>query len=247
MFNKYQDYYRRIASAYDSVRLDGDEEIAYTAKIVGDFVQPHLGHLLDLGCGTARYSAAFEKLGFHVVGIDTSFHQLRHSNHSVMKVCGSVAYVPFGSNFSCCTAILILHQLALSERLSPFREIFRVLKPGGFFIIKTRSHSILKERPIVKYFPSALDININRYPDISEIESDLRTNGFKLDGTQETTTVSVMRTTDYLLRVRNKHNSTLALIPEDEFVAGYQKLEQALSNTDTVRLSIDHTFVIVHK
>lgn len=99
-------------------------------------------HLLEIGAG---YGAATAQLRKHVARVTSleydrlSTQKLRQkydAHTSVAAVHGDATQLPFASQtFSSAVAILVLHHLKsrqLQDRA--FREIFRVLRPGGVFI-----------------------------------------------------------------------------------------------------------------
>jgi ubiquinone/menaquinone biosynthesis C-methylase UbiE len=97
---------------------------------------------LDLGCGhqlLPEWRAREEKallLDKTIVGIDYDFPSLlKHQNLS-LKVCGSISQLPFRKDsFDLVTANMVVEHLDDPE--TQFREIGRILKPGGRFIFHT--------------------------------------------------------------------------------------------------------------
>jgi malonyl-CoA O-methyltransferase len=90
--------------------------------------------VLDLACGSGRYSLLAESRGAaHVFGLDNSLPMLKTNTHLV-GCCASVEQIPLpGSRIDVVICGLALgHVSSLRFALA---EIGRVLKPGGFVII----------------------------------------------------------------------------------------------------------------
>lgn len=93
--------------------------------------------VLDLGCGTGRMAEYLRKFGAEVVGIDISEKMLeiaRKKVGSATFVQGDVEDLPFeDESFDMVVgAFLVVH---LPELETCFREVYRVLKEGGEFIV----------------------------------------------------------------------------------------------------------------
>ncbi len=100
---------------------------------------------LDLGSGSGKDSFRFIKKGAKVVSYDISINRLKSQKFNVERVCGDAEDLSFKNNiFDIVFGRAILHHLKNFEK-SIF-EVFRVLKPGGsFLVIEPLSHN-----PIIK-------------------------------------------------------------------------------------------------
>src|SRR5579859_4859227 len=176
----YKDYYHQTAPLFDTIRLDKEVEIAGTANIVQSFVKKEKATILDIGCGTGRYSAHLQRLGYGVIGIDISPEQLQYAPSSLSLICGSATDLPFEDNsFACCLMVLVQQQLDSEQRSKAIYESHRVLQEDGILAIKTRSHEDIYKYPFKEVFPSAIPINLQRYPAVPLLTRELETAGFK--------------------------------------------------------------------
>lgn len=102
--------------------------------------------VLDAGCGTGTLALMLKKQvgnnGF-VAGIDMSSGMLEQAKiksdkenlHIDFRVA-SIEKIPFSDNFfNVVTSTWVIHQLSLSLKKKGFKEIFRVLRPGGCFLL----------------------------------------------------------------------------------------------------------------
>ncbi|HDZ35392.1 MAG TPA: class I SAM-dependent methyltransferase [Thermococcus sp.] len=101
------------------------------------------GKVLDLACGAGGFSFLLEDLGFDVVALDSSESMLERArefakdkNSRVEFVKGDAKSIPFENNsFEYVIFIDSLVHFEAAELNAVFKEIARVLKPGGKFIL----------------------------------------------------------------------------------------------------------------
>ncbi len=93
--------------------------------------------ILDLGCGTGHLSKFISELGFEVVGIDPSkkMLDLAKGNFPDISFVDAISVkLPFEDNsFDYVVSIEVLRYLHKQDVMNTYKEIFRVLKPTGFF------------------------------------------------------------------------------------------------------------------
>lgn len=94
---------------------------------------------LDLGCGLGTQCLAMSQLGYSIIGLDYS-HNLAQQAHiqGVKVVNGDALTLPFReSSFEYVFTIGALHHLqGVADQETAYREIVRVLKPGGYLIVQ---------------------------------------------------------------------------------------------------------------
>ncbi|MGQ9836999.1 MAG: class I SAM-dependent methyltransferase [Cyanobacteriota bacterium] len=95
--------------------------------------------VLDLCCGPAEVTPLLAKLSQQVTGLDASPRALRAARKRLPQVEFVEAFaqdMPFPANwFDWVHTSLALHELTASEREQVLREVWRVLKPGGWLLI----------------------------------------------------------------------------------------------------------------
>lgn len=248
MSSSYEEYYHNIAPIFNQIRLDRTVEITTTVEIIQKFVRLDRNSILDIGCGTARYARCLKGQGYNILGLDISLDQLLQAKRVIPVVCASAASIPFlDGHFACGMMIQLLHQLNPEIRKQALSEAFRILDTNGILVIKTRSHNDIYRYPFRQAFPSAIPVNLRRYPAISLLLSDLETAGFNVISITETFSEQPVERQDLLHSIKNKYNSTLALIPSDEFELGYEKLVSSLEHTDVFPVPHYHTIIVAMK
>jgi SAM-dependent methyltransferase len=90
-------------------------------------------HVLEIGCGPGNVAARLAETGARVVGVDLAPHMIQaaHANYPDIDFHeGNAEDLPFDTGtFHVVAACYTLHHLARPEEA--FREIYRVLAPGG--------------------------------------------------------------------------------------------------------------------
>ena len=115
-----------------------DRPSSHMSKLV-PLLKPNY-HILDAGCGSGKDSIHLATLGFTVSGIDISNEAIQRAiekgksieNTPTFEV-GDVEKLPYpNQTFDAVYSGYVLHH---SEIVRSFREISRVLKPGGIFYL----------------------------------------------------------------------------------------------------------------
>ena len=99
--------------------------------------------VLDFGVGTATLSMMLKKAlpGLQVTGIDKDENVLHIAKTKIEGTGIQLVHyegeiLPFeDKSFDCVVSSLVVHHLTDSQKQAAFREIFRVLRPGGGLVI----------------------------------------------------------------------------------------------------------------
>lgn len=108
--------------------------------------------VLDIGCGDGFLTNALSSTCKKVTGIDTSLTGISLSrkiidNAKVYLACGSASNLPFkGSAFDVVTLIEVIEHIPVASLKDTIKEISRVLKDGGMFIVTTPNPHNLRNR-----------------------------------------------------------------------------------------------------
>lgn len=95
---------------------------------------------LDVGCGQGWHVARMNELGFSVRGIDASRAQVdiarRHGAVAQLELGSALAVPAAAGTFDFVYAINVFHHLgSVDEQRRGFKELTRVLRPGGLLIL----------------------------------------------------------------------------------------------------------------
>lgn len=99
--------------------------------------------ILDFGTGTATLSLMLKKAlpGLQITAIDVDEKVLRIAKSKIGDTVIQLVHyggerLPFGDNtFDCVVSSLVLHHLTDTQKQTAFREILRVIQPGGRLVI----------------------------------------------------------------------------------------------------------------
>jgi len=117
-----------------------DKKSAYWDSFEKDRVLPLLGDLsgkkvLDVGAGTGRLAIRLAQKGAEITALDISEEMLgKIKNKKIEKVIGEAEYLSFkNESFDIVVATFLIVHLKDLKRF--FDEVYRVLKPGGLFLV----------------------------------------------------------------------------------------------------------------
>ncbi len=120
------DYYDKKSAYWDS--FEKDKVLLLFGNLMGK-------KILDVGAGTGRLSSKLAEQGAEVTALDVSEEMLNKiKNKKVKKVIGDAEDLPFDEGIFdiVITTFLIVH---LRDLKRFFDEVYRVLKPGGLFLL----------------------------------------------------------------------------------------------------------------
>ncbi len=136
--DKFQSAYSGNKSPYDDVFLYGR---AFIGKEIMQALSalPKGAKILDIGCGTGHLAAEMKSHGFDVYGMEPSKDMIGHARKNFpdieFKEGVSVA-LPYADNqFDFIISIEVLRYLSPDDVVNTYKEIQRVLKKDGTFLI----------------------------------------------------------------------------------------------------------------
>lgn len=172
--------YDKIGTGYnDTRRADPyllSRMVALLAPMPGE-------RFLDVGCGTGNYTRALAERGLDFTGIDPSalmLQKARNLNSSIKWLEGKAEAMPLeNGGMDGVLASLTLHHW---EHLKAgFREVYRVLKPGGRLVIFSSTPEQMKGYWLWHYFPQMMADSCEQMPGRAEISSALQNGGLILE------------------------------------------------------------------
>ena len=127
--------YNEFAKKFSDVHDVGENSNRDNRKVFYDqlsFIKPGM-KLLDLGCGDGLDLVYYKKLGAKIYGLDASEELLEIAKKRLPSEniqLGFFEKIPFQNDFF--DVVLSKYAIMTSADMGPiFKEIFRVLKPGG--------------------------------------------------------------------------------------------------------------------
>ena len=140
----YDDYWRDETASpdFDPTTDERKRRLAAAVRGLGG------GAALDLGCGRGSFTEFLGSLGFDAYGVDISETAVRKAQDQFTQrqfsPLGPDGTIPFeDSRFDVVwSSEVIEHIFDVPAHLA---EIHRVLRPGGFYILTTPYHGVLKD------------------------------------------------------------------------------------------------------
>jgi len=171
---------RKFAETYDQTRTANATVLSLLTKHLGP--GPHKTGL-DIGCGTGNYTIPLAREFGRVIGLDISDEMLtvaRRKSSAVTWICANALNNRL-PDASCDAVWLIasLHYFQGAERQKLlFKEIYRLLKPGGVVLADTEFAEQHSSLWVTKFFPSLIDRYKNAIFSSATYERGLRGIGY---------------------------------------------------------------------
>lgn len=131
-------YFRKSAKKYDR----NTSIISSLRKHLFDCANPTQGDkVLDVATGTGAVALQFAGKGFETIGIDLSGDMLgvaqsKVTTEPIQFLKGDASQLSFkDESFDIVTVSFALHDMPMGVRVKALKEIKRVLRPGGRFVI----------------------------------------------------------------------------------------------------------------
>lgn len=207
------------------------------------------GIILDLGCGTGRFSGALaRRFGATVVGIDPSGKMLAEApGHAdgprVFYARGTAEALPLRANsVDLIFMSMVFHHF--TDRAMATRECRRVLRQGGRACLRTGSRDRISDYPYVPYFPTSRTLLEQRLPSLEAQCEAFRAAAFEMVSSGIVTQQVASNWQAYADKLALKADSILASLDDEEFDDGIAAL-RAEKATGPVVEPID--FVVFEK
>ncbi|MGA4844369.1 class I SAM-dependent methyltransferase [Streptomyces sp. G45] len=152
-----QEQKQTVRSVYEKVAQEYDERIPGSGPSDEMFTESERNFILgkvrpgedvlDMGCGTGRFTVLMAEAGAKVSGLDISQamldqarQKLAERGHTADLREGDMAHLPFDdASFDTVTSMLALMHIPLEDRQAVFHEVRRVLRPGGRILLGVKN------------------------------------------------------------------------------------------------------------
>jgi len=215
-------FYQTQAFIYDKVRspiIDSFEEKIELVKKEGKIAKE--SKVVEIGVGTGKYLSRIVKdTGCKGIGIDISSEMLsiaeQKNLHNITYIQADAAMMPLESNYcDIVYAVNSIHQVQDIDAL--FREVFRVLKIGGRFLVTTPDISRLNEFLLYRACQFLLKNEKKRMPTQELLKKYGRRSGFVIENyfvsSANGKTISLEQ---FLFLIKHRFLTCLASLRDDE-------------------------------
>jgi SAM-dependent methyltransferase len=224
-----------INKIYNKSRLLPDETMKlWIDKILDVLKGVEIRKILDLGCGTGRFTDSLSKaLNVPVFGVDASIKMIQSSNPSnnCFFLIGSADSIPFfNGTFDLIYLSMVYHHINNLEKF--YGELRRVSKSNRYFIIRNSTSDLFNEVRYLKYFPSAVELNKKRIPSKQNFIDFSEKNGYALVKHEIVFQKFAESLKEYADKISLRSLSDLSMISDNDFITGINKMYQDAENNN---------------
>lgn len=237
-----------LACTYDLGRGYDPETLSHWMEIISRSVgERTILNILDLGCGTGRYSAALAStFGATVFGLYPSKTMLAEAlkkpqNERVQYLHGRGEEIPLpDSSVDMVFISMAFHHFA--DRPRVIAECRRVLRESGTVCLRGGTTDELDTYPYVPFFPRTAAIFQQVLHSRKEIEELFKQCGFRTGFYELVTSQVALNWPEYAEKIMHRADSVLIQLTNDEFQEGMAHLREyaSLHPTEPVIEQIDY-------
>ena len=238
--------YDQIAHLYDDEPMRNhpiDERLITFLRSRADLDQTAL-RVLDVGCGTGKQlNVNRDRLPIAcLVGVDRSRGMLRVARRrraGIDLVQGDGARLPLASaSFDYATNQFSYHHI--DDQPAFIREMFRVLRPGGRFVMTNIDPWSMPDWVVYRYFPEALERDQRDFLTSAAFESEMREAGFVEIAVERRTTRMERSLSAFLAYASERHRaSQFSALSDVAYEAGLARLRGAVAGDGGRSTTVD--------
>jgi len=196
------------------------------------------GLVLEVGNGTGYWINLLNQYTPYLFGLDYSMGMLQQAKEqpAPLKLArGSAIQLPYRDNsFDLLYSVDAIHHFV--DHHAFVSEAFRVLKPGGALAtIGHDPHGGTTNWYIYNYFDGVYDTDLRRYPAGSSLLKWMETEGFEDVSSKTVEHIHNVHVGRSVLKdpfIKHNATSQLALLSEDAYQAGIQRIETAIEDAE---------------
>jgi ubiquinone/menaquinone biosynthesis C-methylase UbiE len=223
-----------LARAYADVRSDFSASVRaiWTDAFRSAVPSAPLRRLLDVGCGTGRFTALLaDVFGSPAIGVDGSPAMLREralpASAPVAFAGAEATALPLReASIDLALLSMVYHLLAASGTAAgAVGELHRVVRPDGSVLLRTPTLEIVDRISWLPFFPGARALDEARLPRRAGIVATFEQAGFATHAHRIVEQEFASSPLEALEKVRRRPFSTLRLLADDAFEAGLARYD----------------------
>jgi ubiquinone/menaquinone biosynthesis C-methylase UbiE len=222
------------ANRYNCARsLPSQTKTLWLDALKSSIPEQKIRKILDLGCGTGRFTAVLGKaFECSVVGVEPSSAMLGVANSqsepNVEWKQGQAENIPLENQ---AVDLVFMSQVFhhLSEPQKALQEINRVLSSEGYLAIRNGTREYNKDLKWLEFFPEALEIENKRTPSQPELKESVYRGSFELISQRTIYQLFAASYDEYFEKVSLRGLSALIVISDKAFQSGLQRFQNWVS------------------
>jgi SAM-dependent methyltransferase len=220
----------QMPAVYDAGRGYSPEVLgawlAAIARVAGE--ERRIEDILDLGCGTGRYSGPLaEHFAASVVAVDPSAQMLAQARRKnvarVRYLQGAGEALPLpDASVDLIFMSMVFHHFTARDQVA--LECHRVLRPRGVAVLRAGVTDRIDDFPYVPFIPRTRDLISRSLTSLATVRRTFEGVGFALSAHEVVMSEAAASWADYAERVALRADSILVQLAEDEFAEGLAAL-----------------------
>jgi len=166
--------YDQIGKTYNSTRMPDDR---ITGKLIAHLDLPLGSTIVDVGAGTGNYSYSLAERGYRVIAVEPSATMRRQGKqHERLTWLDGVAEALPVDSRTADGVVCTLASHHFTDLAQSFREMSRVVKPGGSIVVFTADpRNCMADCWIADYFRAIVEDSCRTQPEVSVFAEQFRT------------------------------------------------------------------------
>lgn len=219
-----------MPSVYDAARgYSRTTQALWRTSILRSVEGRKIDRILDLGCGTGRYSAALaDWFEADIVGVEPSEAMLKQARAKgaarVTFERGMAEAIPLeDASVDMIFISMVFHHIGDKELACS--ECHRVLKSGGVICLRAGTTEQVSNYPYAPFFDEAESVFQKRFQSVSGIKNMMSKHGLKLLEHSLITSEIASDWNEFAQKISLRADSTLNSISDTDFERGLMKLK----------------------
>ena len=226
------DYDRsNVDAVYDKSRALSSSTIDLWLDAIAASIDHEVHSILDLGCGTGRFSVPLaRRFSAKVLGVDPSSKLLDVARSSVgtteevTYLEGTAQDIPLQVGVDLVFMSMVYHHL--SDKRKACSEIARVTVPSGYLVIRNATVEDIDHNELFHHFPEARRIERERMPAASRLVSEVEQAPFRLLQNMAIHQSFASNYHEYYEKVSRRGLSALQMISDEQFNDGLARFRR---------------------
>lgn len=228
----------QMAATYDQARSHSPDVLRlWLERILTLVPREAVSEIVDLGCGTGRFSVALaEAFDARVIGIDPSETMLAQAadkarGQPVTLLHGTGEAMPLPDDSADLVFLsMIFHHLKDPDQVA--RECHRVLRRGGRVVLRNAMLEELGSNPHTAHFPNYRTVATPHLPPRDRVTAIFEAAGFKVTGHEVVPSNMAPSWPDCARRAASRADSFLARLTDADFQAGLAAIQRHAAQAD---------------
>ena len=232
--NKFRYDHTDIHMDYDRARsLSKDTIDMWMDLLAFNVDRASVNYILDLGCGTGRFSASLAAhFNAFVHCVDPSNKMLDVARRNCMHprcrfTLGSSDAIPFGNDSIDLTFMSMTYH-HIENKCRAIDEVRRVSRASGRFCVRNSTLQSIDSHLWTRFFPTAAESERQRLPRREEVVDLVKGRGFDVISRGAIRQQFAADTTEYLQKIGSRGLSSLRAITDAEFSQGLADMTEYL-------------------